>query len=393
MKKVNLILAITAVFAVTFLTSHAQPQTNHLSDQEIWETILLSEEANAANGISDPDMIYPGQILTFNFWDGSRYETMVTQGQSQWQIVKMIDSLSLIHGDVVPPSWGVSTPVQVTPVNSAIPQEEQSRSATEGSTGKESDNTLLWLALFFVAVLLLYAFVVLRQRQQKRYLALSLDPITSGDPMVDGGISPDNPEEVAQRIKEVAATQSGYTLSGIQIISEIEHGLLNGTGEVKYKGNSKSKLRRFTDTPGYRALVRFPDGEEETVFFLQGCGNDVTFEGSWVKNVKFTPQTVVTEAPTEKKEDANAEEEENTKAKETPSTEDSLGNELDFFGLSMFTQAAQATGGKFKITHRGTEIDFDIPSQSKSVTLVALTEVTINPEKDGKKKKKDNDKK
>ena len=392
MKKVNLILAITAVFAVTFFISNAQ--SNQLSDQEIWEIIVMSEEANAVNGISDPDMIYPGQLLTFNFLDGSRYQTMVTPGQSQWQIVRMTDSLSLIHGDVVPPSWSVSTPVQVTPSGSVTPQEEQSNSVEEDSTGKESDNTLFWIVLFWivlfcVAVVLLYLFFVWNQakkQRDRRQEDLSLDPVESGVPMVDGGISPDNPEEVAQRIKEVAATQSGYTLSGIQIISEIEHGLLNGTGKVKYKGNSKSELRRFADTPGYRALVRFPDGEEETVFFLQGCGNDVTFQGSWIENVKFTPQTVVTEAPPEKKA-------EDAKAKETPSTEGSLGNDLDFVGLSVFTKVAQATGGKFIIKHHGTQIDFDIPSKSEPVTLLALTELTITPEKDGKKKKKDNDKK
>ena len=57
-------------------------------ESDIYKTIMRSKEANRLNGISDPNKIQIGDLLTFKFADGFDTTYRVTAGESQWKIVR-----------------------------------------------------------------------------------------------------------------------------------------------------------------------------------------------------------------------------------------------------------------------------------------------------------------
>lgn len=90
MKKRNLVtVAIVMFFS---LISMAQPPVQSLIEpfagpSEIARVINLSKQANEAHGVFNPNRIYPGQILTFRFSNGTQRDFVVEKGDSQWKLV------------------------------------------------------------------------------------------------------------------------------------------------------------------------------------------------------------------------------------------------------------------------------------------------------------------
>ncbi|MBX9691513.1 MAG: hypothetical protein K2Z81_03950, partial [Cyanobacteria bacterium] len=106
------------------------------------------------------------------------------------------------------------------------------------------------------------------------------DPVSSGPAIVPGGVAPENAparfQEMGARIN-TSRTGSGLSAQNFQIISS-QVGRMWGVLDVRY-ANGQEQPRRLNGERAYRAEVRFPDGKTETLYMLQGCGNDLRYDG------------------------------------------------------------------------------------------------------------------
>ncbi len=112
-------------------------------------------------------------------------------------------------------------------------------------------------------------------RELRKWNQLRLDPVTSGQPYVNGGISPDNPEQLERQFDNQARFMSG----GRQFperISPIQKGKIFGEGLVGYldQGFQPRKIDE-PGVPAYQATYRFANGEEITLQSLMGCMNPI----------------------------------------------------------------------------------------------------------------------
>ena len=128
------------------------------------------------------------------------------------------------------------------------------------------------------------------------------NPITSGLPIIEGGIPPESPRNVEERFQRIAERRYGEVNPGANLsverpvrIGEIESGYLSGDGVVQYR--DRRERRRMRHDPAYRANFRFPDRREEVLYFLQGCANDVTFYGTRYKGFEWQSGETVAPAP------------------------------------------------------------------------------------------------
>jgi len=161
-----------------------------------------------------------------------------------------------------------------------------------------------WFLVFLVALLLLawaYHFRSIRWRFQ--------NPVTSGRPIVESGIPPSRPRDVESRFQQIAEHRYGEINPTANLaverpvrVGEIESGYLSGDGVVRYR--DRREPRRLRREPAYRARFRFPNGEEEHLFFLQGCANDVTFSGARYAGYEWTSGRMVVSAPQPEREAA-----------------------------------------------------------------------------------------
>jgi hypothetical protein len=94
-----------AMFACMAISATAQKTSLVPTNEEISNIINMSAEANKLQaGIKDPNLIQPGQVLTFTFEDGTSHQIGVEKGDNQWGIVKnKISGLIEDHGKMVDP--------------------------------------------------------------------------------------------------------------------------------------------------------------------------------------------------------------------------------------------------------------------------------------------------
>ncbi len=131
---------------------------------------------------------------------------------------------------------------------------------------------------------------------------LRRDPVTSGPPIVAGGVQPNETVRLSQAME--AAAVSDYVrlnpnVNRIDVRVErrgpVEEGMISGTGMVGYADRARP---RTIDPalPGYRARFRFQDGREDVLMSLQGCMNPV-YIGEGMSGFTFTPRQEVVPAP------------------------------------------------------------------------------------------------
>jgi hypothetical protein len=130
----------------------------------------------------------------------------------------------------------------------------------------------VWWPLGLALLALIVAYLI--------YRMLTRDPATAGPAMVPGGI---NQENAATRIQAMAARQNeartGITVPAQQFtILRQTAGRIWGVMNVRYAGG-RSIPRQLHGERAYEALVRFPNGTEETLYMLQACGNDLRYGG------------------------------------------------------------------------------------------------------------------
>ncbi len=145
-------------------------------------------------------------------------------------------------------------------------------SVTMARWSKADWERLNWLlAALLVALVVLFWYIFLRSRR---------DPVSSGPAIVPGGVAPEN---APARFQEMAArlntnrTGSELSAQNFQILSS-QAGRIWGVLNVRY-ANGQEVPRLLNGDRAYRAEVRFPDGKTETLYMLQGCGNDLRYGG------------------------------------------------------------------------------------------------------------------
>lgn len=112
---------------------------------------------------------------------------------------------------------------------------------------------------------------------------LTRDPVNSRPAMVPGGITEANATTAMQ---QVAARAHGLSQATSQAPDYYQQftvirqtaGRIWGNMTVRY-ADGRSVPRRLNGDRAYQAEVRFPDGRTETLYMLQGCGNDLRYGG------------------------------------------------------------------------------------------------------------------
>ncbi len=249
-----------AIFALMctlfcFMAITAQNLTNN----EVSSIISMSKEANTKNGIVNPDVIQPGQTLTFLFQDGSEAAILVEAGDSQWKILKgSLSRLQKIHGPVVsyPDGQAEDKVVENTPP------------VVSGST-KSDWNIPIWVWCVFAAIVVTALIVSNIREAAAKKKKIHSDPVTSGTPMKPGGVRSSEAFTYAGQVANRTFNNQTFTVTGI------EKGMISGKNlTVYYAGEPNGQRKTFTNVPGYRGRVNL-NGTEQFVYFLQGCGNDV----------------------------------------------------------------------------------------------------------------------
>jgi len=262
MKKV----IFSAIVALLLVCAAFGQKTN----TEVYNIIKMSKEYNAQfNGVADPNKIWPGQVLTFLFEDGTQHQIMVENGDSQWTIVQnKLDRLENEHGPVVNPDT-VFHP-QTFP-NSETSEPIQFKWWETFPWG--------WALAAFCAL------VIGIKLLQMLYSSRRQDPVTAGTPQVSGGVRDSNAHN---RMQEVA--QSRYPGAQIEI-KNIRRGWLSGLAKVFYADGKRKKLR-LKDVAAY-AGETLVNGREQTIYFLQGCGNDARQGNYMTGDLEFRPYVVI----------------------------------------------------------------------------------------------------
>ena len=146
-----------------------------------------------------------------------------------------------------------------------------------------------WLIPFIgsLALIVLYGGYFLWQ-QYTRYR----DPVSSGPAMVRGGVTD---ETVALTLTERGQNQARR----FTIVGEIVRGKGYGEMMVAYRGGREER-RLLDGQTVYRATVRFEgEAEDQVIYTLQGCGNDIRAGNRNVpgREFRFEPETLVHQAP------------------------------------------------------------------------------------------------
>lgn len=135
-----------------------------------------------------------------------------------------------------------------------------------------------WLiALLGLAALVLIAYLIYNRR------VLDVNPVDSGPSVVHGGVTD---QSAPAAFQQMAARQWGHPPSTAVHSSTYQNftvlrttaGRIWGTLNVRY-ADGREVPRHLHGERAYRAEVRFPDGRTETLYMLQGCGNDLRYGG------------------------------------------------------------------------------------------------------------------
>jgi|JI10StandDraft_1071094.scaffolds.fasta_scaffold234916_2 hypothetical protein len=270
MKKITIFLiAIMSIMTIAFAQPPVQKLKNSTTQSsEIARIINMSKQANLEkNGILNPDKIYPGQTLTFKFSNGIVKDYAVEKGHSQWRLVSSVLKDASAYGSVVDynDTSGEDSPrpgqqIQPQPV---IP---------------------FWLVALIVGVFLTALLILFF----KRFLNRRKDPVTSGLAIREGGVTD---EQARAYASEVAARQ--FNVPNLQV-TNVTRGRISGNNvAVFYAGQATPQRRTFSNIVGYRGIVTVKKNEQ-FVYFLQGCGNDVRvgnyFTGG---DIQFIPETII----------------------------------------------------------------------------------------------------
>ena len=265
-----LLLATLSFFA---LSANAQTipasEIMKIIDDNDWENFRN-------NGVVNPDLILPGQTVSY------RFNFTVQPGESQYSIVRdRLSKLTAQNGEVV-------APPQKESVRSSTPQKPLPMDPVKGNVEIPWDDADLpwWVWPIIVAIIALAVFGGIKstRNNNKRYE----DPVTAGPPQVSSGVGD---RGARARVQQIAQDQ--FPSANIQV-ENVRRGRLSGPAMVHYAGvNPQQKV--LDNIFAYAGEVTI-NGIRQTVYFLQGCGNDAR-RGNFMtgSELLFTPDAEIAE--------------------------------------------------------------------------------------------------
>lgn len=239
-----------------------------MSNPEIMQMIQRSAEFQQKVGITNPDLIFPGQALTYSFTDGTTETITVEYGDNQWKIVRdKLGKLQQKHGPVV------------DPVKPQPPVEKP-----------EKKSFPWWLVLATLAFFIIVYFVALEltkwsnQRLAGRKI---VDPTTAGNPMVPGGVN--SVSDAERHFRELHPGQN-------VLVKDIKPGFLSTpqgkTARIGFANGTHQNLA-FRNTPGFKGKVSTDNGLTWTKeYFLQACGNSARARNSFLTGIIFSESPI-----------------------------------------------------------------------------------------------------
>lgn len=165
-------------------------------------------------------------------------------------------------------------------------------------TAEGGINWWKWIVLGFLGLMLLaWLIEYLRRRRE-----LGQNPVTSGPPIIAGGVQPNETERLDQAMRAAAVGEYVRLNPGVERhtvrverVGPIESGLISGSGMVGYADRARPRTIN-PPQPGYRARFLFPDGREDNLMSLQGCMNPCYY-GEGLSGFTFEPTQQVLPTP------------------------------------------------------------------------------------------------
>jgi hypothetical protein len=267
----NVVCGQQIIYSVERNSLNGNPTQIIILDQamqtKIANTIERSRSINELNGIMNPDSIYPGQNVRFILENGEIYDHQVLPLETEtgillefyeWQEKPFRNVVTFTH---VPDSG--------------------SNSPDYFLEGKEKSflgkHPYLLVLFALVALMLLYVWT----RKDKK----AVDPTTAGSPFVEGGVH--SQKEAEEHFFQLLAQK--YPNSRIKLI-DVQPKFLHTTGEgaqrIEYADGTHQR-HEFRNMPGFQGQVSIDDGEFETEYFLEKCGNPVSWRRSFRKSKRI----------------------------------------------------------------------------------------------------------
>ena len=283
MKKffVLLVLAISFASFSSFGLVRIKPKSVHPENTRIANTV---NQISGMNNLANPDLIYPRQLLLLPVPGQSHpvyYD--VVYGDNLWFISNRIN-----RGDFAP--------IQQVQMDPDV--EKPSIPGGMSFWYKYGDfivSNFLWLLLLIFILAVIYKIVKAEKNKPK-----NIDPTTAGPAQVPGGV---NDQNAHSRIHELAAARFP---SATLVIKNIRRGHISGAGEIFYAGSVKPKRINLQNVPTYAGEI-LVNSKEQTIYFLQGCGNDAR-QGNFMSGEKFvfTPDVIINPDGSERSLDSTA---------------------------------------------------------------------------------------
>lgn len=127
----------------------------------------------------------------------------------------------------------------------------------------------VWLTIVLIFLALIFGYIQ-EEKDKKNEAERKLDPITSGKPQVSGGVPDSGAHQRAAKIIEQRYPSATF------VVTKIYRGKLSGPAQIYYDGELQPKERILDNIDAYEG-ISMVNGKEETIYFLQGCGNDARF--------------------------------------------------------------------------------------------------------------------
>jgi len=292
--------------------------SDYLTNAEISAIINRSKSLNETiNGITNPDVVEEGDIVTFLYEDGHTNDFMVEKGGHQWQIVRKAGGLQEKHGqivDVVEEVVADEVAANTTPPTDRVVESTEKLSASTLIFGMDPYNFgLLVLFVLFGLVALFGIYHLVKSGKAKkwgnyfRYGQHVYSPTTGGTPVVNGGIQDEgHARNVIQDrvVRQYNAAHLNNPITRDQTsFTRGRQGKVYSDGRpvtIEYWNNT-SATRILDGEDAWEGTVRnLRTDEETTVVALEACGNAVTSDLEGVRFEAATEQpTTITQSDAE----------------------------------------------------------------------------------------------
>ena len=263
------IFFLALVCSITFAFGQSGvdlPSSNlKLSDSQISDIVRMSKEINAQkNGVQNPDLIFPGQKLTFVFQDKTEHTIIVQKGEYQRKILATkLAELIRDHGQVVDPN----TIKQVRTDDSNLKIKNPLVYDLWGKYGYYIFMILLFLSACLFGICLVVFVLYLIKKYKRANKILSSDDLRRDSPVMPGGVRPEN---AMSHMNMQVQQQYGYNINWL---GPLVRGTFSSTKRIPMQFANGTRMERAKNITAYRRLASINGGEPESIIFFEPCGN------------------------------------------------------------------------------------------------------------------------